>query len=109
MLEYERKQAPHERAIIRQCLATGKAYPKAIANAPELEDGNELFFAAFLHLDTCRRFELGPIPFTVIRNYGMDLEIDEEQLERFVAVIIRADQWLRGEIGAEIQKKIKDG
>lgn len=104
MLEYERKQAPHERGIIRSCLAAGKPYPKAIANAPQLEDGNEFFCTAFLVLGTCRAYELGPIPYTVIRDYGRDLELDEEQLERLIGVITQTDQWLRGEIGAEIQK-----
>lgn len=107
MLEYERKQAPHERGIIRSCLASGKPYPKAIAEAPTLDDGNEFFFSAFMVLDTCRNYELGPIPYPVIRDYGLELELDEEQLERMIDVISRTDQWLRGEIGAEILKQIE--
>lgn len=103
MLEYERKQAPLEKGIIRNCLKSGIPYPKAIADAPELEDGNYFFFAAFMLLGSCRRYELGPIPYDIILDYCHKLELDEEQEERMISVLTQVDEWWRGEIWAEIK------
>lgn len=54
-------------------------------------------------LTTCRAYELGPIPYTVIRDYGRDLALGEDQLERLISVITQADQWFRGEIILEMK------
>lgn len=107
MLDYGRKQAPHEQVIIRQCLKSGKAYPKAIANAPVLDIGNELYFFAFDQLDTCRLVENGPIPYVTIKEYGLNLEMDDDQLDRFIGVILDVDKWFMEEIQKDIAEAIK--
>lgn len=55
-------------------------------------------------LTTCRAYELGPIPYLVIRDYGRELDLEEEQLDRLIHVIIQVDQWFRGEIILELNK-----
>jgi hypothetical protein len=56
-----------------------------------------------MYLGTCRAYELGPIPYTVILDYGRDLDLNEEQLERLISVVTQVDQWFRGEIFLEIK------
>jgi hypothetical protein len=109
VFEYERKQAPHEKAIIQNCLKSGRPYPKKIRDAPDLEPDNAFYYFAFSHLDTCRSFELGPIPYTVIRDYAFEYELDEEQIERFFDIIAQVDLWLREEIRKDIKTAMDNG
>lgn len=101
MLEYERKQAPHEKAIIRHCLQAGKPYPKKIRDAPELELDELFYYNAFAHLDTCRAFELGPIPYFRMMEYADQFELTIPQAERFIAILTECDIWLRAELRKE--------
>jgi hypothetical protein len=57
--------------------------PKAIANAPELWQGLELFYTAFMDLTTCRPLGMseGPIPWTAIAEYCDRYDIADEQRE----------------------------
>ncbi len=60
--------------------------PRAIANAPQLEPGLELFYYAFLELTTERQigFAEGPIPTSKIYEYCARNEIYEDQQEDLV-------------------------
>ena len=57
--------------------------PKRIQNAPELHFGLELYYGAFIDLSTCRAvgFAEGPIPWTVLQDYCLAMEIEDEQKE----------------------------
>ena len=55
--------------------------PRKIAEAPALFQGLELYYDAFLELNSCRTtgFGLGPIPWTAMCDYAEAFELDEEQ------------------------------
>jgi hypothetical protein len=67
--------------------------PKAIADAPELELGLELFYLAFMDLTTCRSmgFGEGPIPWTAVRDYCDDMELVGDQRDDMFAHIRMMD------------------
>lgn len=66
------EQGKTEKAILRQCAQLKLPIPDAIANAPILTEGLELYFMAFLDLTTCRSYGTGegPIPWTAIRDWA---------------------------------------
>lgn len=66
------EQGATEQAILRQCAQLKLPIPDAIANAPILKEGLELYFMAFLDLTTCRSYGMseGPIPWTAIRDWA---------------------------------------
>lgn len=66
------EQGATEQAILRQCAQLKLPIPDAIANAPILTEGLELYFMAFLDLTTCRSYGMseGPIPWTAIRDWA---------------------------------------
>jgi hypothetical protein len=56
--------------------------PKAIANAPEIHFGLELYWDAYAELSTARPATfsgIAPIPWGVIADYAMVYDFDEEQ------------------------------
>jgi len=55
--------------------------PKRIQNAPEMWIGLELYYGAFLDLNTCRPsgWSVCPIPWTAIADYAVAHEIKGEQ------------------------------
>jgi hypothetical protein len=79
--------------IIRQALSAGRPLPKAIAEAPGLEQGNEFFYNAFVSLNTCRLTDYGGIPWTAVEQYAQRYCIDEEQADLLHGVIKEVDQW----------------
>nr|DAO81138.1 MAG TPA: hypothetical protein [Caudoviricetes sp.] len=66
------EQGATEQAILRQCAQLKLPIPDAIANAPILTEGLELYFMAFLDLTTCRSYGMseGPIPWTAIKDWA---------------------------------------
>lgn len=72
-----------ERKIVEQCVRGRLPYPDAIANAPELHPGLNLFYTAFLDLTSCRTlgYSQGPIPWLAIHHYCEANEIEGEQRE----------------------------
>jgi len=60
-----------EQLIIKQCLKDNRAFPEKIQNAPDILLGLNLFYSAFIDLDSCRHsgYEDGPIPWTAIADY----------------------------------------
>lgn len=69
---------------MEQAYRNGMPLPDKIANAPELEEGLECYYAAFLDLNSCRA--LGPhgegaIPWTTISQYASFHNYQGEELE----------------------------
>jgi len=77
------EQGPTEQRIIKQCMRARKPFPKSIQNAPRLFMGLELYWDAFWDLSTCRPAGMGagPIPWSVIRDYAVTFELDQDQEE----------------------------
>ena len=59
----------------------GSPLPKRIANAPTISMGLELYWNAFMELNSCRNsgWSSGPIPWTAILDYSKAYEFDEIQ------------------------------
>lgn len=93
MLEYQLVQAPHEKAIIRACIRERRPYPKAIASAPVLFIGHELYYDAFEDLGSCRFFEGGFIPWLAILAYADEYAINGDLRDDFFAIIKEIDLW----------------
>jgi hypothetical protein len=83
------EQGPNEKTIIEQCIRNRMPLPAAIANAPELELGLDLFYLAFMDLTTCRSmgFGEGPVPWSAVRDYCNELELEGDQREDMFAHI----------------------
>lgn len=81
--------------IIRQCVQQRQPLPDAIANAPQLHLGLELFFQAFMELNTCRGgMGDGPIPWIAILQYCNLLELDEDTTDdMFLYLRAMDDAW----------------
>lgn len=77
------EQGQHEKTIIEQCVRNRMPLPQAIANAPVLELGLDLFYIAFTDLSTCRAIGMaeGPIPWTAVQAYCDELLLDGDQRE----------------------------
>lgn len=72
-----------EQRMIRECYTRKKALPERIQNAPDLFMGLELYFGAFVELNTNRStgWSAGPIPSWCIDDYAERLELTEEETE----------------------------
>jgi hypothetical protein len=68
--------------------------PDAIANAPQVWLGLELYLGAFFDLTTCRAvgFCEGPIQWTAIEAWAVAAELDKEQREDLHYFISRLDE-----------------
>lgn len=71
---------------MQECYLRHSRLPDAIQNAPDLYLGNEVWYAAFLDLNSCRDlgFGVGPIPWTAIADYASAWELDIDDLEFFI-------------------------
>lgn len=74
------EQGPVEKIILEQCIRDNLPIPKKLQNSPSLESGMELYYQAFLDLNSCRQVGMGegPIPWTAIAYYCRFFEMDEE-------------------------------
>jgi len=81
--------------IMMQCFREGRALPKAIANAPVLLTGLELWFVAFNELSSCRQIgmSMGPIPWTAMSEYADRNEFVGEQREDLFRHMNALDSW----------------
>lgn len=72
-----------EQRIIRECYARKRPLPDRIKNAPDLFVGLELYFQAFIELNTCRNtgWSAGPIPSWSIDEYCARAELTEDESE----------------------------
>jgi len=83
-----------EAGIIKKAQQLGTAIPKHILNAPDIEPYDEVFWRAYVRLDTCRSGGMCamPIPWTAIRDYADWYDFCEEQFERLESVIGKMDR-----------------
>ena len=67
--------------------------PDSIQNAPQLMLGLELYFSAFMDLNSSRQMGMGigPIPWVVVWDYCERLEIEGEQREDMLYHIDKLD------------------
>jgi hypothetical protein len=77
------EQGPTEKSIIEQCIRTRSPLPNAIANAPQLLPGLELYYNAFMDLTSCRQmgFGEGPISWLSVAEYCAVHSIEGDQRE----------------------------
>lgn len=79
--------------------------PEAIANAPSLWTGLELYYNAFLELSSCRKIgqAVGSIPFTSMIDYCSAFEIEGSQQEDLLWLMQRLDhkylEWVATKYG----------
>lgn len=98
------EQGPVERRILEQCKRERLPLPNRIQNAPDLRIGLELYYSAFLDLCSSRGgMGDGPIPWTVVHEYGLLLGLDDDQLDDLHYYVSRMDdaqlKWLRNKQG----------
>lgn len=84
---------PREQNIAKQCFMSNEPLPDNIANAPELYYGSQLYLQAFFDLDCERSHAMGltQIPWSVIKDYAIAWEFDEEQTEDLFYYIKQMD------------------
>lgn len=72
-----------EQRIIRECYRRHKPLPDRIENAPDLLLGLELYFEAFVELNTCRStgWSAGPIPAWCVAEYSSRIGLSGEEAE----------------------------
>jgi len=77
------EQGHIEDQIIKQAVRSGLPIPSRIENAPSIWPGLELYYLGFLELNSTRQigFQLGPISWLAIEQYGQVKELDDEQKE----------------------------
>ena len=112
---YALEQGPNERRIIEQCLRENRPYPKAIAEAPDLEPDLTLFYLAFWELrTTCNNgFGDGEISWLAMQEYCDRAYVtDEETREEFVDFIRSLDrcyiEWRSGKRKREQDAAARD-
>lgn len=90
---YTLEQGPVEREIIELCYRERRPLPAKIANAPQLLLGLEVFYRAFFDLTTCRQsgMAVGPIPWSQIKLYCDEFDIQDEQRADMFYQIARMD------------------
>ena len=86
---YALEQAPHEDAILSRAMRSKRPIPSAIANAPELIMGLELFYDGFRVLHTSRGE--GAIPWTAMLAYCREYGLDHEQRQIFYELVGEMD------------------
>lgn len=68
--------------------------PEEWQNKPQVPSQWEWIYSAFFDLATCRSvgFGVGPIPWTALRMYADDLELDEEEFYFFKRCVAAMDK-----------------
>lgn len=79
--------------MIRESYARRRPLPESIQNAPDLFVGLELYFSAFIELNTCRQtgWSAGPIPTSSILEYCAWLDLDADETEDMFYLIRQMD------------------
>ena len=72
-------------------MSKGRDLPDWYLDCPVLLPGEEIYYEAFWILNTCRPsgFSIGYIPWTAIRQYVDELQLDAE-VTRFITKVIMA-------------------
>ena len=88
------EQGEVEQKIIQQCMRTGKALPKRIAEAPILQQGLEIFYIAFFDLSSSRPigFSEGQISWISMWDYCERLEIRGSQRDDLIYLVSAMDR-----------------
>jgi hypothetical protein len=84
----------NEGAILKQAYIAKQAIPAFIRDAPELLPGLQFFYDAFKALTTCRGSAYsseGPIPWTAMRDYCVEYDVDLDDREYLYAIISHMD------------------
>lgn len=93
------KQGKTEGQIIDDVIRSGsrRPLPKAIQEAPVLEESLELFYDAYTSLGTCRPvgFGFSPIPWTAVADYCQRKDFDEYQTEALHFIVNEMDDAIR--------------
>jgi len=91
-------QGDVEEKIAEICRREGRELPRAIAEAPSLLSGLELYLLAYKELATCRPVSfcgVAPVPWTATREYAREHDLDAEQTELLNFFVGRIDEALR--------------
>jgi hypothetical protein len=80
-----------EKNLIKQARLMGQPIPDRIKNKPFLKTGLNLYFNAFLDLQSDRN-DNGNIPWTVKVTYARFYEFDEIQTENLIYFLSRMDE-----------------
>lgn len=101
-----------EEAVFQRHQNTKEKLPDRIANAPEVEFGLMLYWNGFLALSSCRSAAYGtegPIPWTAMRDYCNEHELDEEQRSLFHDCVAAMDKVYLDHKGKKAQKAAQGG
>lgn len=106
-MAYLLELGPIEQNIAKQAMRAGQPMPERIANAPELQQGLQLYLQAFFDLDCERSHAMAPtaIPWTSVQDYAKAFEFDEEQTEDLHFFIRRMDSEHLKRIATKIKNK----
>jgi hypothetical protein len=106
-LAYLLELGPIEQNIAKQAMRAGQPMPERIVNAPELQQGLQLYLQAFFDLDCERSHAMAPtaIPWTSVQDYAKAFEFDEEQTEDLHFFIRRMDSEHLKRIATKIKNK----
>lgn len=77
------KYGDWESQILKQCKQGGQPLPAEIRDSPKLQQGLELYWNAFVDLNTCRSVGMaaGPIPWDSILKYANEYQFAGFQRE----------------------------
>jgi hypothetical protein len=67
--------------------------------------GEELYYFAFLDLGSCRYYEGGEIPWTALKAYADEYDLDEDQRVILYNVIRSVDIWFLEQVEKRAEKK----
>jgi len=87
------EQGHLEEMIIKQAVRSGLTLPDKIQNAPSIAPGLELYYLAFLRLNSSRQvgFGPGPISWLTIEQYSTVNGLDSDQREAMHHHIVEMD------------------
>lgn len=87
---YDIEQGKTEELILRQCQQQRLPIPAAIANAPEINLGEDFFLGAYLELSTCR-VQDGPIPWWALVQYAEVHDVTGILFEELMYIVRHLD------------------
>lgn len=90
---YSVERGPQEQALLATCLRERRDLPDSIKNAPQLVYGLELYYTAYLDLQSCRAtgWTDGRISWLNVNEYAMRCEYSEEQHDDLQFYVARLD------------------
>ena len=96
-----------EDAVYKEHFRSGQKLPKAVAEAPRLYIGLDMYLTAFFELTTDRQngMSVGFIPWTSRLNYARLLKLNDMDTQEFIYIIGRMDSAYIKDINAEKDTK----